>query len=320
MEYSTPYLVIILFFNKKYDYILYKYTLHNTGECGMENKMSETTEITHEDILDMIVNDDIENLKKNIGKVDINAEVDNELNFGTLLHNVIYDLYATDEVLDILLEAGADINRKNVKNGSTPLHVAVEVEDYYALRYLLNKGADYTIEDKFYYTPKEDALQVNNHKAIAIIIFYIQEIKDKIDVENFNVNDRKAAMIYLLWNQGKNILSLLMYHSKMFDLNENISIFGTPLHTTLAISSNPTPIINIFLKDGLDINQVDKYGYTALHLSIIQNNHFIFTYLLELDTIDITKKDAYDRTASDLIKYYNRDGWIDEIKRVENKL
>ena len=60
--------------------------------------------------------------------------------------------------------------------------------------------------------------------------------------------------------------------------------------------------------------------HSTLYLSIIQNNHFIFTYLLELDTIDITKKDAYDRTASDLIKYYNRDEWIDEIKRIENKL
>ena len=238
-----------------------------------------------------------------------------------LVHYFMYlHLCASNEVLDILLEAGADINKQNEKNGFTPLHVAVEVEDHSALRYLLNKGADYTIENKFHYTPKEDALMNNRKLAVDNIIFYIQEIKDKIDVESFIANDGKAAMIYLLWVQGKNILALLMNHSKMFDLNENISIFGTPLHTVLAISPNPTPIINIFLEDGLDINQVDKYGYTALHLSIIEDNHYIFKYLLELDTLDINKKDAYGRTASDLIRDFQRDGWINGIKRVENKL
>ena len=90
-------------------------------------------------------------------------------------------------------------------------------------------------------------------------------------LNSFSANDGKAAMIYLLWVQGKNILTLLMNHSKMFDLNENISIFGTPLHTILAISPNPTPFINIFLKDGLDINQVDKYGYRRHEYIIIED-------------------------------------------------
>ena len=59
--------------------------------------MSETIEITHEDILDMISDNDLENLKKNIDKIDINAEVDNRLNSGTLLHHAIYDLCASNE-------------------------------------------------------------------------------------------------------------------------------------------------------------------------------------------------------------------------------
>ena len=259
--------------------------------------MSETIEITHEDILDMIVDDDIENFKKNIGKVDINAEVDNELNFGTLLHNVIYNLYATDEVLDILLEAGADINRKNKKNGDTPLHIAVELEDYYALRYLLNKGADYSIQNKFFRTPKEDALVVNNHKAVNIINFYVNVIKPIVNYDEL-LDKNHSLLLISIWNQD--IGSIKKQIGNLFDINQPISFFGPALHTMVAVS-NLYNEIDILLEAGADINQLSQNeGKTPLHLAVQWDDYNSIEHLLNKGANPFIK-DKHGSTSIDFV-------------------
>ena len=112
--------------------------------------MSEDIEfVNNNDILDFMMDGDIEGLKKNIHKFDLNAELDNDdTALGTILHHSIYNL-EPEEHLDILLEAGARINRKNEKNCSTPLHIAIEMESYSIIKYLLNKDADYSIQINF---------------------------------------------------------------------------------------------------------------------------------------------------------------------------
>ena len=272
--------------------------------------MSETTEITYENILDFLSLDEIDNFKKNIGKVDINKEIEYNLDFGTILHHVICDICTTDEILNIVLEAGADINKQNEKNGKTPLHIAVEVKNHYILKYLLDKGADYSIQDKFWRTPKEDALVNNDHKAINIIDFYINVIKPIVNYDSLNRDH--SLLLTSIWNDDLDGIQKQI--GLLFYLNQSISFFGPALHTALAICLEPNSgPMNIFLKSGADINKENTHGYTPLHLSIIWKDFIMFCWLLD-NGASLDKKDKYGFTSLDLIKIYKRKGWKKIIK------
>ena len=72
------------------------------------------------------------------------------------------------EMINTLLELGADINRQNL-SGFTPLHHAVEVEAEEAIALLVSKGADRTIENGRNLTPQQFATVFNRPRAAAAL-------------------------------------------------------------------------------------------------------------------------------------------------------
>ena len=77
------------------------------------------------------------------------------------------------EIIDFLVESGADINLKAGTIGTAPLHIAatnpqdVTLEP---LQYLIAKGANLNIQDNNGNTPLFWAYGVNNAKAVDILI------------------------------------------------------------------------------------------------------------------------------------------------------
>jgi len=74
------------------------------------------------------------------------------------------------EVLKLLLDAGAPINRKGI-NDWTPAHMAAARDDVQALRLLVAHGADLTIRTEIdhYATPLEEARKLRQHGAAAFL-------------------------------------------------------------------------------------------------------------------------------------------------------
>ena len=74
------------------------------------------------------------------------------------------------EVLRLLLDAGAPINRKGI-NDWTPAHMAAARDDVEALRLLVAHGADLTIRTEIddYATPLEEARHLRQYRAVAFL-------------------------------------------------------------------------------------------------------------------------------------------------------
>ena len=263
--------------------------------------MSETTEtLNNDDILDFIMDDDIEGLKKNIDKFDLNAELDkDDTALGSVLHHSIYNL-ESEEFLDILLEAGADINRQNEKNGQTPLHIAIEMESYSTLKYLLNKGADYSIPNKFRKTPKEEAIQVNNYKAVNIIEFFDKYIsKREAYIIPRHQMPIEEIMRRSIWYNV--ITEIDLERLTAWGINKDISFFGSALHTMVAIGNRYSEI-DLLIANGADINHLsENEGNTPLHLAVQMDGYGIAEHLLLEKGANPFIRDKHDFTCIDYV-------------------
>lgn len=89
----------------------------------------------------------------------------------TVLHSAL-DREGSDrhELLEFLLEAGADVNAKGV-NDWTPAHMAAVREDLEALRILVKYGADLSIRTDIdsYATPLEEARHLRKLAAVEFL-------------------------------------------------------------------------------------------------------------------------------------------------------
>lgn len=70
--------------------------------------------------------------------------------------------------LELLLEAGADVNQQN-KRGHTPLFVAVNGGHFFAVQFLLRKGADPLITASDTRTALFAAAAVTHHSSLSIV-------------------------------------------------------------------------------------------------------------------------------------------------------
>lgn len=101
-------------------------------------------------------------------KVDLRFQ-DNE--GYTVLHSALdREGFERHELLELLLDAGADVNAKGV-NDWTPAHMAAVREDLEALRILVRNGADLSIRTNIdsYATPLEEARHLRKSAAVEFL-------------------------------------------------------------------------------------------------------------------------------------------------------
>lgn len=89
----------------------------------------------------------------------------------TVLHSVL-DQNGPErhELLELLLDAGADVNAKGI-NDWTPAHMAAVREDLEALRILVRHGADLSVRTDIdgYATPLEEARRLRKSRAVDFL-------------------------------------------------------------------------------------------------------------------------------------------------------
>jgi len=163
--------------------------LHVASECGnakvarlllehganihVRNKKDQTPQhLLSTTWSDKTLDDDIDTIRFFLGHgVDVDA-VDN--NHSTLLHRASYN--GAVEVVQLLLECGANINARN-KEGHTPLHrVLVELGDgartsfFDTIQLLLDHGADVDALDDAQSTPLHVASKYGSAKATRLLL------------------------------------------------------------------------------------------------------------------------------------------------------
>jgi hypothetical protein len=155
--------------------------------------------------------------------------------------------------VELLLEHAADINAVSVQTGATPLQLAIEYESSSVALWLLEHGADPTVEAN----PERSTMRI---AACANDRPMIQALVDR---------GMKADIFAAITLQDETLIRKLVIIdasvlSQRLRPHEAVTFF--PLH--LAATNNLPRIVDLLIYLGADVNAVDEQNRTAIDLAL----------------------------------------------------
>ncbi|MCL1971512.1 MAG: ankyrin repeat domain-containing protein [Endomicrobia bacterium] len=198
-----------------------------------------------------------------LNKADVNSafdkKYDDEDKMTPLLYAVNEYMVNKPNVIQALIDAGANINAKNAKDGRTPLLLAASnANNTEIIDILIKAGSKIEEKDKYGYTPLMLALTNNSaYPDIAVSL-----IKYKADV-NAVLPERFSTPLLMALGDNtetkpKVIQALIDYGA---DVNAKDVMGMTPL--MFAAKNSTEEVIKILLKSGADLRIRDKNEKTA---------------------------------------------------------
>ena len=194
-------------------------------------------------------------------------------------------IYKQDEIAKLLIEKGADLNKKEKESGATPLILSILYEQYEIAEILIKKGANVNIKDNSGFTALIHAIQREKTDLSKMLIEKKSDVNTKITFKTdglylkdftpltFNVDIEIAE---LLIKAGAKVNTRLSIKDDVRDIQlENI----TPLMWVI-FDYNPE-LAKLLIEAGADINAKDKDGNTALDYARYRNNSEIEQLLIE---------------------------------------
>jgi len=197
----------------------------------------------------------------------------------TCLHSAVIERRA--DLVPLLLEAGAEVNARNVR-GVTPLHRAVERPELVDL--LLRNGADVNSTDRLGRTPLHYAAATSPRAVIDALLRAGARVEAADNVGRTPLHE--AAR----WGHEECVQQLL---AKGADVNQPADLNVTPLH--LASRNGHANVVNLLMVRGCDIRAVDSFGWSALHDAADRGRFDVVQTLLE-NQAEVNAKDAAGST------------------------
>ena len=194
-------------------------------------------------------------------------------------------IYKQDEIAKLLIEKGADLNKKEKESGATPLILSILYERYEIAEILVEKGANVNIKDNSGFTALIHAIQREKTDLSKMLIEKKSDVNTKITFKTdglylkgftpltFNVDKEVAE---LLIKAGAKVNTRLSINDDSRNIQlENI----TPL--MWVIFDYNTELAKLLIESGADINAKDKDGNTALDYVRYRDNSEIEQLLIE---------------------------------------
>lgn len=203
-----------------------------------------------------------------------------------------------------LIEKGADINLGD-KYNSTPIFYACKDNNLNNLIYLTEKGADINHKNIENYTPLLWAASIDNYDAIEYLHHHGANI-------NAVTKSNHSALYLTLFNivqtvQQFNIspvklkiIELLLKKGDKTIINLRNSENECIFNKLIMTYNNSFITADLLYKNGADINMVDAKGNTLLINLIISKDMPKIKQLLKYKKIDLTIKNNKKKTAYDL--------------------
>ena len=213
----------------------------------------------------------------------------------TALHYAAYNKKDSIEIIDILLNSGADINDNNGTWG-TPLHFAAERGTKEIVLYLLKKGAKVNIENSKGESPIHLASQYGNAEILEILLR---------SGANPNIITKEGLEpIDLIFKNllNKDSFKKIKFLSKYLDISKqsgsklsNHLLNGTKRKTKL--TKKEEKILIEVIKLGYNPYWQNSKGGNLLHFATKVGNLNLTKFCLEYENISINLQDEYGWTA-----------------------
>ncbi|GFS93161.1 ankyrin-3 [Nephila pilipes] len=220
------------------------------------------------------------------------------------------------KLVKLLLNYGAFINQKNIKNDKgTALHYCSSSGHFEVVKLLIESGADLEAKNIHDSKPLHVAVERGYYEIAEILIANGADIHSKnslgLTALHIAAYNRFEAIVKLLLSKGadfrtenkNNVTPIhIMISSELCDLiitnKSNIDFVDAYGYTTLhlgALSGN-LEFVKYCLDNGCNINDRNKSGLTALHLASQGNHQLIVNYLIDIGA-ETNVKDIDGHTA-----------------------
>jgi ankyrin repeat protein len=211
---------------------------------------------------------DLEKIKKLLDQNPELVNAQDESGLTPLHYAVNYGYENQIQIINLLLEKGADVNIKTL-DGRTPLHNAAEAANKNVVELLISKGAKVNVKNDSDCTPFFYAV-VRGHKEIINLLL--------ANGAEIDVKDRKAKiMLHSAASNGiKNLVDLMI--SKGADIITKSENGGTLLHSAAAGGLNE--LAQMMIEKDAKVNEKNLYSLTPLHLAAINGKTKMVELLL----------------------------------------
>lgn len=219
--------------------------------------------------------------------------------------NIIFKRKFTIEIIDEWLKNGGDINITEDLNNDTMLHISCYNLDLDKIIYLLNKGIDPLLKNRFNYNSLDICIVKKRIDIVLIIIEFIKNEIPKLNLNDYILDDYKIISKLLEYgidpnkksNYGWNSLIsackidnyekvklLINYNANVNDVDysNNSVLMWSVKYSTLEINK-------LLIDKGAIINYHNQHGDSPLTSAISYGRYDIFCYLIDMDA-KITKK------------------------------
>ncbi|SCO56029.1 related to ankyrin [Fusarium fujikuroi] len=197
------------------------------------------------------------------------------------------------DAVKLLLSKGADPNKQlqsKINRGQTVIHAAAEGGNTQVLEVILDAVDDSSLEirDRAQRTPLWYAC-VEGHEDM---VKYLLERGASTDVI---FDDGENIIPTIVSGGSEKNLKLVLDRNPSLDTDCILADGETPLFK--AVYSGYGKIVSILLERGADVNRRSKYGNVPVFGAITNRQNETLRILLEHESMDLTQRDSFDRTA-----------------------
>ena len=212
----------------------------------------------------------------------------NNINFGNSIHNnplLMVSTYGTyrEELVKLFIDRGADVNTKEESTGTTPILYMTSAGRVEMVKYLIGKGADHTIKNKYGNTMISASKGSQSQDMIAFVESLFSKLKkSESELQKELVNILFEKEYYTKLQQVRNICQ--EFKSNGFSLNFGKDHYSSPILITCSMKFERElykDILTALVEYGANVNYESYQNCTPILFAAQSANLEAIKFLIE---------------------------------------